>query len=67
MLQIHCSDITFPQLRVTQNKVHCDIYTVINAWRTSQITASEAATQRIRRWWNETGAVEHTGMLTPDI
>lgn len=37
---------TFQQLRVTQNRVQFDIYTVSNASHTSQITASEVLRQK---------------------
>lgn len=46
MLQSHNPDTTFQQFRVTQNRVHFDIYTVINASHTSQITASEVSRQK---------------------
>lgn len=42
---------------------HCDIHTVINAWRTSQMSASDAAPQRNGRRWREKEAVECIDML----
>lgn len=53
-------ETTFPQPRVTGNRVrweYCDIHTVINAWCTSQIAASDAASQRNRRVWRQLSAL----------